>query len=258
VPLPAWRRRGRIDPGLLAVAGAFARGSLRTVQGKVTVVVPALAGAALAVIGEAQGGPLGPWVAHGPALLAVVAFLSLTTGQNVLLNQFGVDRSGLALELLLPLTARQLLLGRALGCALLTAASFLPALVAVVLAGGGRSPLWLAAVVLGLAGAFAVFFLVAAWLSLLFPKPANLAKLSQEGKPRPAAVLLGFLGLLVTLALPAGAGFAGLLAGGAAGALAAEALFAAGALALFPPLLARTAAALELRRDAIYLAMREG
>ena len=120
--------------------------------------------------------------------LAVVAFLSLTTGQNVLLNQFGVDRSGLALELLLPLTARQLLLGRALGCALLTAASFLPALVAVVLAGGGRSPLWLAAVVLGLAGAYAVFFLVAAWLSLLFPKPANLAKLSQEGKPRPAAV----------------------------------------------------------------------
>jgi hypothetical protein len=62
----------------------------------------------------------------------------------------------------------------------------------------------------------------------------------------------------VTLALPAGAGFAGQLAGGAAGALAAEALFAASALALFPPLLARTAAALELRREAIYLAMREG
>lgn len=108
-----------------------------------------------------------------------------------------------------------------------------------------------------LAGACAVFFLVAAWLSLLFPKPANLAKLSQEGKPRPAAVLLGFLGLLATLALPAGAGFAGLLVGGTV-ALAAEALFAAGALALFPPLLARTAAAFQLRRDAIYLAMREG
>jgi hypothetical protein len=253
--LPGWRGAAGAGAVPWAVAGTLARISLRTVQGKIAMIAPTVAALALSVMGEAGAGPFAGWM-QGPTVLIGITFVALTVNQNVLLNQFGADRGGLTLELLSPMTPRQLLLGRALGGAVLTAMAFAPALLAAVLTGAVPSPAVLAAPLLGLAGAYALYFPIAAWLSLLFPKPADLGKLSQEGKPQPAAILLGLLGLVVVLAVAGGIGLAGAAAAGPAGAVVAEALFAAVALLLFPALLAWTAAGLELRREAVYLAVR--
>lgn len=248
---------GSVGGASRAVAEAFTRGSLRTVQGKLALITPPIAIGALSVMGKAAEGPFAGWM-QGPALLIAAGFMALTVNQNALLNMLGVDRSGLALELLSPLTGRQILLGRALGGAMLTAASFVPALAAHLLVSGGSPPALVAAALLGLVAAYSLFFPLAAWLSLLFAKAADLGKVGQEGKPQPIAVVLGLLGVGVVLAVAGMAGFAGSLAAGPAGALAAEALFAAVALLLFPLLLAWTAAGLEMRREAVYLAVRGG
>lgn len=264
--LPSWRGEGAADagsgavaarPASRAVAGAFVRISLRTVQGKIVLIAPAVAALALSVMGEAAEGPFAGWT-QGPALLVAAAFMALSANQNVLFNLFGIDRSGLTLELLSPMSARQLLLGRALGGAVLMALALAPALAAAALVGGLTSPAGVAATLLGLVAAYALFFPFAAWLSLLFPKAADLGKLGREGKPHPAAALLGFVGLVVVLTVAGGVGVGGSLAAGPAGAIAAEALFALAALLTFPWLLSWTAAGLEMRREAVYLAVRGG
>lgn len=250
--LPGWRGDGG---GARAVAGAFVRVSLRTVQGKLALIAPAIAVAALSVMAEAGDESVAAWLA-GPGLLVLAGFMALTVNQNALLNMMSADRSGLTLELLSPLTSGRLLRGRALGGAFLTAVSFAPALLACLLVTEGLPPWMPAASVLGLVAVYALFFPIAAWLSLLFPKASDLGKLGSEGKPQPAAALLGFVGIGAVLAVAGGVAVAGALVAGPAGALATEALLALVALALFPLLLSWTAAGLETRREAVYLAVR--
>jgi hypothetical protein len=255
--LPVWRRVRWVEPGPLAVAEAFARSVLRTVQGRVALMVPAVIAAALSVLGRTPEIPLAPWLL-GPLLLLFVVFVGLSSNQSVLLNQFGVDRGGLTRQLLLPLDGRQLVAGHALGCAVLTAMAFAPALVLVALFGGDRSAVWAAATLLASVAAFALSLPFVTWVSLTFPKAADLGKLGSEGKPPPAAALVGILGLGLVMVPPAGAALAGSLAAGEGGVVAAEAVLAALALSVLRPLLGWTASLLERRREALYLALREG
>jgi hypothetical protein len=255
--LPVWRRVRWVEPGPLAVAEAFARSVLRTVQGRVALMVPAVSAAMLSVLARTPEIPLAPWLL-GPLLLLFVVFVGLSSNQSVLLNQFGVDRGGLARQLLLPLDGRQLVAGHALGCAVLTAMAFAPALVLVALFGGDRSAVWAAATLLASVAAFALSLPFVTWVSLTFPKAADLGKLGREGKPPPAAALVGILGLGLVMVPPAGAALAGSLAAGEAGVVAAEAVLAALALSVLRPLLGWTASLLERRRETLYLALREG
>jgi hypothetical protein len=255
--LPGWRRVPGVQPATLAVAGTLVRTTLRTVQGKIVAVIPTIVIVLLSVLSEAEAGPWGT-LFGSPSIVLAAAFFAVSGLQNVLLNLFGVDGGGLSLQLLMPLSARQIVRGKALGGVLLLSMIMLPALAVAVLLGEGVSP-WLApAGFLASLGTYLLFFPLATALSILFPKAANLAKLGREGKPHPAAALLGFLSLLVLLLPPGLAGFTGLVLAGAGGALAAEALFAALAAILFVVFSASAAALFELRREGLYLAVREG
>jgi hypothetical protein len=127
-------------------------------------------------------------------LLAIFGlFLALLTLEGTLLNQFAMDRAGLTLEFLSPLSDRDLILGKAAGGVILGASRAIPSVVlAAALAPGGSIFLWLslpsAAVAL-----FAIMAPVGAILSALFPKTVNLGRIGKQSKPHPVASMLGML-----------------------------------------------------------------
>jgi ABC-type Na+ efflux pump permease subunit len=123
--------------------------------------------------------------------------------QQVNLNQFGLDRAGLTLQLLAPVSDRDLVLGKAAGGALLAASSALLCIVPAALIAPGGSPwLWLAVAACGAWG-YLMLAPLAAILSALFPKRADLSKLGRAGNPHAAAEILGFLFLAVLPIPPA-------------------------------------------------------
>ena len=263
------RRRGLALPRLaapssraghpaVAVARAQVATTLRTVQGRVALVSPPLIVAAISLTQGFRAA--GPFAAIAPLFGATAALalgpLSVMVYQNALLNQFGVDGAGFSLQVLSPLSERALVAGRALGGGVLMLLALLPAMAIAALLHPGTPLLLWPATLLGGAAAYLLFVPVALWLSLLFPKAADLSKLGSKGKPHGAATFCGLLAVTVALGLVQGLGAVGFLVGSAPGALLAETLLAAAALAIAWPLLVLVAAALPARRDALLLALR--
>lgn len=109
------------------------------------------------------------------------AYLSLV-GNNVVLNQFGFDRHGVKVLLLLPLSATDLLKGKLLGLALHQG---LQALLLVVLLaafeGAGPAPLLAGTLMLGCI--FLAQSAVGQWTSLWAPRPMALDSLKNSNMP---------------------------------------------------------------------------
>jgi hypothetical protein len=109
------------------------------------------------------------------------AYLSLV-GNNVVLNQFGFDRHGIKVLLLLPLTATDLLKGKLLGMALHQG---LQALLLVVLLaafeGAGPAPLLAGTLMLGCV--FLAQSAVGQWTSLWAPRPMAMDSLKNSNMP---------------------------------------------------------------------------
>jgi hypothetical protein len=123
---------------------------------------------------------------------AGVAFAFMTLEASTL-NQFAMDRAGLTLEFLAPVSDRDLIRGKAAGGAILAASrALLCYLAALIIAPGGSPFLWLAVI----AGGAAVFFLLApggAIISALLPKTTDVGRIGKGGKPHPVASFLGML-----------------------------------------------------------------
>ncbi|HET9766572.1 MAG TPA: hypothetical protein VFS60_06980 [Thermoanaerobaculia bacterium] len=263
------RRRGLALPRLaapsspaghpaVAVARAQVATTLRTVQGRVALVSPLLIAAATSLTHGFRAG--GPFAAIAPLFGATAALalgpLSVMVYQNALLNQFGVDGAGFSLQVLSPLSERALVAGRALGGGALMLLALMPAMAVAALLHPGTPLLLWPATLLGGTAAYLLFAPAALWLSLLFPKAADLSKLGSKGKPHGAAALCGVLAVALALGLVQGLGAVGFLVGGAPGALLAETLLVAAAFVVAWPLLTLVAAALPARRDALLLALR--
>ncbi len=113
------------------------------------------------------------------AIPASFAYLSMV-GNNFVLNQFGLDRHGIKALLLLPVTARELLLGKLLGMALHQGLQAL--LLIILLALFGRAtPAQLAAGTLMLGCVFLVQGSVGQWTSLWSPRPMAMDSLQNKG-----------------------------------------------------------------------------
>jgi hypothetical protein len=121
---------------------------------------------------------------RGQALWAVpmaFAYLSLV-GNNVVLNQFGFDRHGIKVLLLLPVTATDLLKGKLLGMALhqgLQALLLIGLLAAFE--GAGPAPLMAGALMLGCV--FLAQSAVGQWTSLWAPRPMTMDSLKNSNMP---------------------------------------------------------------------------
>ena len=121
---------------------------------------------------------------RGQSLWAVpgaFAYLSLVEN-NVMLNQFGLDRHGIKALLLLPVTAEDLLKGKLLGMALHQGLQAL--LLALLLAAfGGAGPVPLLGGVLMLGCVFLAQGAVGQWTSLWAPRPMAMDSLKNSNMP---------------------------------------------------------------------------
>ncbi len=173
-----WTRRvPLLSPGASAVALAQFRLALRTPRGRSILLSPLMLFMffGFLTLSEAEGLELGPFRSRGGlGLAAVTSYFCMLSVLPIAMNQFAVDRAGLTLTLLSPLTEMELLVGKAVGNALIgLGPSLFCYIAALSLLPGGPLSLWVGIPV----GLFATFVLVApiaAILSATFPKSADL------------------------------------------------------------------------------------
>jgi hypothetical protein len=193
---PRWIRLPRLGQSSSAVALAQVRLIFRTVQGKIgftLIPLVVLIAGTLWLRRPRELLPEGLPVPFGVILALGGALLTLLTLEAAVLNQFALDRSGLTLAFLSPISDRELIRGKAAGAAILAVSRAAPCgLIALLLAPGGSPFLWMA----GIASAAAAFFLLApggAIVSTLLPKTMDAGRIGREGKPDFWASLLGML-----------------------------------------------------------------
>ena len=197
----AWGRTlPGLSPGASAVALAQLRLALRTPRGRSILLSPLVMIAVIAVVMRRSAGGLdiGPMaLTSGVSLASFGCFVCLMSILPIAMNQFAVDKAGVTLALLSPLTDREYLTGKAVGNGLIAALPVLLCLIASYFAfPGGSAALWLA-IPLAL---LATYFLVApaaAVFSAVFPRVVDLNSI---GRGSNAHGLSGLLGLLSFIA----------------------------------------------------------
>jgi hypothetical protein len=201
-----------ISPAASAIAISQVRLVFRTVQGKIQTCILPLVILVMGILWLRRSGELAPAGFPFPVGLLLATFgifLALLTLEGTLLNQFAMDRAGLTLEFLAPISDRDLILGKAAAGAILAASRAIPCvLIAAILAPGGSIFLWLSLPMAGLA-LLAVMTPLGAILSTLLPRPVDPGRLAKQNQPHPVAALLGMLGNLLALGPIAALGFAG-------------------------------------------------
>jgi len=240
-----------LSPAVSAVAWAQVRTALRTVRGRLAVFLTAPPVILmLGILGRRMPGASTFLTGHGYMLLSIGVFMGMLSLQSILMNQFATDRAGLTLQFLSPIHARDLIIGKAAGGAVLVGVCLgLFLVAALVLAPGGSSLLWAAALI-GSLSSYILMAPAAAMLSALFPKPADLGKMGNSGNAHPAAATIGTVLTAIALIPPSLAIVIGyhLLAGPLL-ALCLMLLWTLLAIALALPLLGAAARMLEARRE---------
>lgn len=254
------RTRGGIPrlPGLGAeassVAWTQARTWMRTVRGRINAFFPPLTVVLFSRLLDDSSGHWLVQAAGGPMLLLGAAFFSLLGLQPLMANCFATDRSGLALQLLLPIDDRRLVAGKGAGFALVYLASLaLSGFVAVSIGSGGRAGFWIAVGCIAF-GAFLVATPAAIAISALFPRTADLNKLNAAGNPNMLGATVLSLVTSASFGLPAAAaGFAAWTMRHSLAAAAVGALFLVVAAAAHVPLLTLSSRLVASRRENLAL-----
>lgn len=179
-----------------AVALAQIRLATRTPRGRSILVSPMLIFLVLTFIMSRSGGrvELGAIDLDGGLALAIfAAAFCLVTILPLAMNQFAIDRSGLTLAFLSPISSRELLLGKALGNAIIAGG---PGLLCVAIAFAvfhdGRLAYWLS-IPIALFATYALVAPAAAALSALFPRSVDLNSIGRGSNAHGVAGLLGLL-----------------------------------------------------------------
>jgi hypothetical protein len=200
----------RAIPGLTRGASAVAltqlRLALRSPRGRQSMLMPEIVFAMFAVVLARNGDIPFPGLKHAGGLgLAIFGCLisMLATGPFAF-NQFAVDRAGFTRQMLVPLSVRDLLMGKAVGNMLIMAA---PALLcwaaAAILFPGAGPALWIA-IPIAFTSAYLVFAPLAAIVSAVFPRTVDLGSIGSKSNAHQAANLLGVLSIVVSAAPPLG------------------------------------------------------
>lgn len=199
------RRIPGLTPAASAIAIAQARTALRSVRGRVVVMLPGPVVAILGICSRRLPGafPGGDFLgSHGYALLGAGMVFSMYALLAFTMNQFASDRAGLSLQLLAPIREVDLVRGKAVGCALiLTVAVLICLVVALVVCPGGSPLVWIS-VLLGGAATYMFMSPIAALMSALFPVASDLSKSGNGGNPHGLAMLAGTLLVLSLSSVP--------------------------------------------------------
>jgi hypothetical protein len=125
------------------------------------------------------------------------------------MNQFAIDRAGLTLLCVQPLTGHQILRGKMTGAAALFTGLVTLPLIGGLLVGTPRPLAYWIVLVLGTVAAFMVIAPFAVILSAVFPKHVDLASIGQKSNAHAAAGLIGMMVVAAAAAPAAAAGIAG-------------------------------------------------
>jgi hypothetical protein len=197
----------RVIPGLSPAASAVAftqlRLALRTPRGRATIGSPLLMPIVLAALAYKGGGTLSRLLlsaGNGLALATFGCFAAVLALIPLAMNQFAIDKAGFTRQMLAPLSIKDLLIGKAVGNALIAAG---PAAFCFLLSGlmlpGGSPALWVA-MLLGLVSSYVLLVPAAAALSAIFPKTVDLNSIGTQGNAHQAAALLGMLSFAAAIA----------------------------------------------------------
>jgi hypothetical protein len=190
-PLP-W-----VSAGTSAVALALVRIATRTTRGRSILLVPLVMLVILGFMALGTGSfTFGPFRTGGSLGMAtLLAAISLLAVLPIAMNQFAVDGAGLTLTLLAPITARQILVGKAIGVALIAIPSALVGIALVAaLFPSGHPALWLT-LPLSLVATYTLAAPVAAILSAVFPRVADLNSIGSRSNAHGVAGFVGMLAL---------------------------------------------------------------
>jgi hypothetical protein len=199
------RRFPGLSAGASAVAIAQIRLTLRTPRGRSALLAPMLAFLVFTVLSLRAGGtPFSIVPGSGLGLAAFGAFFSVMTTLPFAMNQFALDGAGLTLELLSPLSDKQLLDGKAVAIGTMAGApACLYMALAFLLFPAGPLTLWLS-VPVGVAAMCLLVSPVAAAVSATFPRAVDLNSIGHGSNPHGLAGLLGVASIFLS-ALPVGA-----------------------------------------------------
>jgi hypothetical protein len=184
-----------LSRGSAAVAHTHLRLATRTPRGRSSLLSPFVVFVVLAVVmsrrGEMELGFMN--LTGGLSLAAFGCAVCVLAILPFAMNQFAIDRAGLTLAFLSPLSTREILAGKAVGNGVLVA---VPAVVVLIVSfgffGGGPLALWLT-LPIALAATYLLVAPGAAALSAVFPRAVDLNSVGQGSNPHVAANLLGFV-----------------------------------------------------------------
>jgi hypothetical protein len=182
-----------LTPGASAVALGQLRLAFRTPRGRSILLSPLLLFLILVFMIRRSGGSEFSLLmgTSGLRLAAFGSFVCLISILPFAMNQFAIDKAGLTLMLLSPLSESELLLGKAVGNAAIAAG---PALICIFLAfgvfPGGPPALWLN-LPLALIATYLLAAPAAAALSATFPRAVDLNSIRRGSNPHGAAALAG-------------------------------------------------------------------
>ena len=191
-----------LTPSASAIAWTMMRTAFRTVRGRLTIILP---GPLLAILTAGfKNIPDENWARHagdyGFVLFGVMIFFSFYAMQALTMNMFGSDRAGLTMQLLAPVTNRQLAWGKIAGLAIVLSTGVTLSFIAAVLVSRPGPPAYWVAVLLGGVATFILIAPFAVWMSALFPVASDLSKTGAGGNPHPLPM---FAGIFVTAILAA-------------------------------------------------------
>lgn len=197
----AWNRTlPGLTPGASAVALAQMRLALRTPRGRSIMLSPlVMMGVFGAVVLRRPGGfELGPFALNGGlGFASFTSFICLIGTLPIVMNQFAVDRAGMTLALLSPLSDADYLAGKAIGNAFIAFAPATICLLAGIAIFRNGSPVLWSAIPLALIATYVLVSAPAAILSALFPRLVDLNSIGRGSNAHGVAGVLGLLSFVV-------------------------------------------------------------
>ncbi|HJR58227.1 MAG TPA: hypothetical protein VJ813_02470 [Vicinamibacterales bacterium] len=195
-----------LSTGASAVALAQLRLALRTPRGRAILLSPVAFFVIFGVMMYRNSGNMdfGPFrFGSGLGLATFASSMCLLSILPIAMNQFAVDKAGLTMALLSPLTDEELLAGKAAGNALITAPPMLVCILGALLLFPDGSPFLWATLVLGLISVHFLVAPVAAMCSASFPRAVDMNSIGRGSNAHGAAGFIGLVAFLVAAVPPA-------------------------------------------------------
>jgi len=206
-----WRTTSTVSSASRGLAFTFIHHVARTARGRALVLPSVLMSLVFAAMVAFRGGmDLGfAAIRDGYAVAVFGAFVGLLSPVQLWFNQFAIDRAGLTLLCLQPVTSNAILRGKMRGAAATTAALAAVPVAAGLAIGSDLSPAYWAVLVLGAMASFLVLAPLAALLSTFFPRHVDLGSIGHRSNAHPIPALLGGLLLFASAAPSFGAAIVG-------------------------------------------------